>query len=160
MTLPTCLSIVEVLKGARRGGLPHNLSGLVPRHCPVVPPLRSQELTSEEPVRDGGGGHPRAPATPVGDPRETGRSWSGARSQRSAREAAMVTIGVDAHQQVPAAVALDDAGEALGHWRGPNSREGWTALQAWAVGLGAPRQWELRGPGTMGGPGAVPRGRR
>ena len=49
----------------------------------------------------------------------------------------MVTIGVDAHKQVPAAVALDDAGRALGHWCGPTSSGGWQALQAWAVGLGA-----------------------
>jgi transposase len=62
----------------------------------------------------------------------------------------MVTIGVDAHKQVHAAVALDDAGHALGHWRGPNSREGWTALQAWAVGLGAPRRWGIEGAWNYG----------
>ena len=31
------------------------MTGLVPGNCPVVPPLRSQELTSEEPVAGGGG---------------------------------------------------------------------------------------------------------
>ena len=57
----------------------------------------------------------------------------------------MVTIGVDAPKQVHAAVALDEAGQGLGHWRGPNSRAGWLALHAWAVGLGGPRQWGIEG---------------
>ena len=30
----------------------------------------------------------------------------------------MITIGVDAHKQVHVALALDDAGRELGHWRG------------------------------------------
>jgi transposase len=60
-------------------------------------------------------------------------------------EDAMVTIGVDAPKQVHAAVALDEAGQGLGHWRGPNSRAGWLALHAWAVGLGGPRQWGIEG---------------
>ena len=62
----------------------------------------------------------------------------------------MVTIGVDAHKQVHAAVALDDAGQALGHWRGPNSREGWAALHAWAAELGAPRRWGIEGAWNYG----------
>ena len=62
----------------------------------------------------------------------------------------MVTIGVDAHKQVHAAVALDDTGKALSHWRGPNSRAGWTALHEWAVGLGAPRQWGIEGAWNYG----------
>ncbi len=33
----------------------------------------------------------------------------------------MITIGVDAHKSVHAAVALDDAGRAIDQWRGPNS---------------------------------------
>ncbi len=62
----------------------------------------------------------------------------------------MVTIGVDAHKQVHAAVALDDTGQALSHWRGPNSCEGWADLHAWAVGLGAPRQWGIEGAWNSG----------
>jgi transposase len=62
----------------------------------------------------------------------------------------MVTIGVDAHEQVHAAVALDDAGQVLGHWRGPNSREGWATLHAWAAEPGAPRQWGIEGAGNSG----------
>ena len=62
----------------------------------------------------------------------------------------MVTIGVDAHKQGHAAVALDDAGQALGHWRGPNSREGWATLHTWAAELGAPRQWGIEGAWNYG----------
>jgi transposase len=62
----------------------------------------------------------------------------------------MVTIGVDAHKAVHAAVALDAAGQVLGQWRGTNSRAGWGALHAWAVGLGAPRQWGIEGVWNYG----------
>ena len=37
----------------------------------------------------------------------------------------MLTIGVDAHKQVHAAVAVDEAGRDVARWRGPNSVEGW-----------------------------------
>ncbi len=72
----------------------------------------------------------------------------------------MVTIGVDAHKQVHAAVALDDAGQALGHWRGPNSREGGRAARLGgrvgrATAVGHRRGVELRA-----GPGPAPGGRR
>jgi hypothetical protein len=33
-------------------------------------------------------------------------------------EGTMITIGVDAHERVHAAVALDDAGGELAQWRG------------------------------------------
>jgi hypothetical protein len=33
----------------------------------------------------------------------------------------MITIGVDAHKRVHAAVVVDAAGREVGHWRGPNS---------------------------------------
>jgi len=62
----------------------------------------------------------------------------------------MITIGGAAHKQVHAAVALDDAGQTLSHWRGPNTRAGWTALHAWAVGVGAPRQWGIEGAWNYG----------
>ena len=62
----------------------------------------------------------------------------------------MITLGVDAHKQVHAAVALDEAGQALGHWRGPNSRCGWEALHEWAVGLDGPRQWGIEGAWNYG----------
>ena len=63
----------------------------------------------------------------------------------------MVTIGVDAHKQVHAAVALDDAGQALGHWRGPNSCEGWAALHAWVYEVN-PR-WTAQGRRSARRPG-------
>ena len=36
----------------------------------------------------------------------------------------MITLGVDAHKSVHAAVALDAAGRELGRWRGANSCAG------------------------------------
>jgi hypothetical protein len=42
----------------------------------------------------------------------------------------MITIGVDAHKQVPVAVALDRTGQPCGQWEGENSAEGWAALLA------------------------------
>src|SRR5262245_18744172 len=68
----------------------------------------------------------------------------------AAGEAVMITLGVDAPKQVHAAVALDEAGQALGHWRGPNSRRGWQALHEWAVGLDGPRQWGIEGAWNYG----------
>jgi transposase len=57
----------------------------------------------------------------------------------------MLTIGVDAHKRVHEAVALDDAGRERGRRRVPNSAAGWRELQAWAAGLGVPRQWGVEG---------------
>ncbi len=62
----------------------------------------------------------------------------------------MPTSSVDAHKQVHAAVALDEAGQVLGHWRGPNSRAGWQALYEWAGGLGGPRHWGIEGAWNYG----------
>lgn len=52
----------------------------------------------------------------------------------------MLTIGVDAHTRIHAAVALDTAGQVVGHWRGPNRPESWAEL-------GAVRQWGIEGAG-------------
>ena len=57
----------------------------------------------------------------------------------------MVTIGVDAHKRVHAAVGLDDAGRELGQWRGPNSARGWSELLEWGAKLGSQRQWGIEG---------------
>jgi transposase len=62
----------------------------------------------------------------------------------------MVTVGVDAHTQVHAAVALDDAGREVGRWRGANSEAGWKELLAWARGLGSPRRWGVEGAWNYG----------
>lgn len=62
----------------------------------------------------------------------------------------MLTIGVDAHKRVHAAVALDDAGREVDRWRGPNRLDGWEALRAWAEPLGAERQWGIEGAGQYG----------
>jgi transposase len=66
----------------------------------------------------------------------------------------MITIGVDAHKDVHAAVALDEAGRELDQWRGPNSPQGWARLAACAAAHaashGAARQWGIEGAGHYG----------
>jgi transposase len=57
----------------------------------------------------------------------------------------MLTIGVDAHKQVHAAVALDERGQEIGHWRGATSLAGWQAVAAWAAGLGEACRWGIEG---------------
>ena len=48
----------------------------------------------------------------------------------------MLTVGVDAHKRVHVAVAVDDAGREVDHWRGSNSANGWTDLLSWARSSG------------------------
>ena len=66
----------------------------------------------------------------------------------------MITIGVDAHKSVHAAVALDEAGRELDSWRGPNSPQGWARLAAWAAAqaasAGVQRRWGIEGAGHYG----------
>jgi transposase len=62
----------------------------------------------------------------------------------------VITLGVDAHKQVHVAVALDDAGRAISHWRGANSPAGWQAILTWALTLGEPRQWGIEGAWNYG----------
>jgi len=62
----------------------------------------------------------------------------------------VIIIGVDAHKQVHVAVAIDDAGRELGHWKGPNSPQGWTDLQQWARELGGDRRWGIEGAWNYG----------
>jgi len=62
----------------------------------------------------------------------------------------MITIGVDAHKRMHVALALDEAGQELGHWRGLNSAAGWQSLARWAGELGCPRQWAIEGAWNYG----------
>src|SRR6266481_5867397 len=64
----------------------------------------------------------------------------------------MITIGVDAHKREHAAIAIDERGQTIGQWRGPNSPEGWLALRAWgeARSASAGRQWGIEGAGHYG----------
>ena len=62
----------------------------------------------------------------------------------------MITIGVDAHKSVHVAIALDDARQEIGQWRGPNSRSGWDRLVQWANGFERPRQWGIEGAWSYG----------
>lgn len=57
----------------------------------------------------------------------------------------MITIGVDAHKSMNAALAIDDAGKEVGAWEGPNTESSWQSLAAWAAGLGEVRQWGIEG---------------
>src|SRR3954471_13038777 len=62
----------------------------------------------------------------------------------------MITIGVEAHKRVHAAVAVDDPGREVAHWRGPNSVAGWQELAAWGAARGGPVRWGIAGAGNDG----------
>lgn len=62
----------------------------------------------------------------------------------------MITIGVDAHKQVHAAVAIDEAGREVGRWRGANARSAWDDLHRWSMQYAAQRQWGIEGAGGYG----------
>jgi transposase len=57
----------------------------------------------------------------------------------------MISIGVDAHKSIHVAVGLDEAGQLLGQWQGPNSEEGWGSFHGWVQGLGGVRQIGIEG---------------
>ena len=57
----------------------------------------------------------------------------------------MITIGVDAHKRVHVALALDDAGRELAHWRGANSSAGWQDFLRWAATVGSERRVGIEG---------------
>ncbi len=62
----------------------------------------------------------------------------------------MITIGVDAHKSVHQALALDDAGTVLGHWRGANTAHSWQRLLAWAQTFLGACQWGIEGAWNYG----------
>jgi transposase len=66
----------------------------------------------------------------------------------------MLTIGVDAHKRVHAAVAVDGLGRDIDQWRGPNTPAGTQALATWATALRADgcaeRQWGIEGAWQYG----------
>ena len=57
----------------------------------------------------------------------------------------MITIGVDAHKRLHVALAVDETGRELGHWRGPNSAAGWQNFMSWAAGLGPQHRVGIEG---------------
>jgi len=57
----------------------------------------------------------------------------------------VITIGVDAHKRVHVALAVDEAGRELEHWRGPNSAAGWQDFMRWAAALGPERRVGIEG---------------
>jgi transposase len=62
----------------------------------------------------------------------------------------MIVIGVDAHKRMHAAVAIDDAGQEIDQWTGPNHAEGWQDLARWAAALPGPRVWGIEGAWNYG----------
>jgi transposase len=62
----------------------------------------------------------------------------------------MLTLGVDAHKKLHVAIALDDQGRPVSHWRGSNSVASWRECLAWAGQLGATRQWGIEGAWNYG----------
>ena len=57
----------------------------------------------------------------------------------------MITIGVDAHKRVHVALALDETGRELAHWRGANSAAGWHDFIQWASVLGRDHRVGIEG---------------
>src|SRR5687767_8109701 len=62
----------------------------------------------------------------------------------------MITFGVDAHKRVHVAIGLDEAGQEIGHWRGPNSGTGWQGLLEWAASFGGTHEWGIEGAWNYG----------
>ena len=62
----------------------------------------------------------------------------------------MITIGVDAHTQRHAAVAVDPAGREITTWGGANRIDGWQHLARWAATLGSPCRWGIEGAWNYG----------
>jgi transposase len=62
----------------------------------------------------------------------------------------MITIGVDAHKRLHVALALDEAGQELDAWHGPNDQGGWESIAGWAANLGGERQWGIEGAWNYG----------
>ena len=58
----------------------------------------------------------------------------------------MITIGVDSHNQVHVAVAVDEHGRPLETWQGPNSEAAWQDVLTWA-GQWERRQWGIERTG-------------
>lgn len=62
----------------------------------------------------------------------------------------MLTIGIDAHKRVHAAVAIDAAGREVARWRGANLPADWDEVQTWAMTLAPERSWGIEGAGQYG----------
>jgi transposase len=57
----------------------------------------------------------------------------------------VITIGVDAHKRLHVALAVDETGREIDHWRGPNSGAGWQDFMRWASGLGPEHRVGIEG---------------
>ena len=61
-----------------------------------------------------------------------------------------IIIGVDTHQHVHAAVAINALGARVGAMTAPVSAQGYRDLEAWARSLGPIRAFGIEGPGCYG----------
>jgi hypothetical protein len=63
-------------------------------------------------------------------------------------------MGVDPHKRLHVAQVVDEAGEDLAAWHGPNSADGWASLAGWASNLGpapmGPELWVSSGGSQRG----------
>lgn len=62
----------------------------------------------------------------------------------------MITIGIDAHKRVHAAVAIDELGREVDRWRGGTTLSEGERLARWATGLDPVRRWGIEGSGQYG----------
>jgi len=62
----------------------------------------------------------------------------------------MIAIGVDAHKTIHVAVAVDDVGQEISTWSGPNHAAGWRSMFMWAASLDEQRLWGIEGSGGYG----------
>jgi len=62
----------------------------------------------------------------------------------------MLTIGVDAHKRVHAAVAIDGSGHEVDRWRGGTTPADATDLAAWAAALDPDHRWGIEGSHQYG----------
>lgn len=62
----------------------------------------------------------------------------------------MISLGVDAHKRVHAAVAVDGQGRELAQWRGGTTVEDWQAVLEWGQRQGPERLWGIEGAGQYG----------
>ena len=63
---------------------------------------------------------------------------------------ARIVVGVDTHNHMHAAVAVDELGSRLGECHVRANREGYAQLEAWAVSLGRPMAFGVEGTGSYG----------
>ena len=62
----------------------------------------------------------------------------------------MLTIGVDPHNRLLVACAVNEAAQPLERWSGDNNRAGWESFLSWSASLAQPLQVAIEGTGSYG----------